>query len=228
MSDWKVGETAPPFHVYCRSITVPAFDDEFDLIGERAARGEDSKTYYVPSTMTYKQWQKSFVDGDKSGLQEVAKDGNVMDMDIQNVTENYLKNATPNQGTIAYEAGYRMGIYRKEMEIASRIHSTLGGDITLLQETVDCNKKTPDFTWNGKAWELKSISSAKAADSALRTAAKQIQKNPGGVILELTSGIDMAGLEKVLADRCRRVGIDEMDILIMAQNVLKKVLRYKK
>lgn len=74
MSEWEVGATAPPFHVWCRTTTVPAFCDEFDLIGERAARGEDSKTYYVPSSMTYKQWQKSFVDGDKSGLKEAKPD----------------------------------------------------------------------------------------------------------------------------------------------------------
>lgn len=74
MNEWEVGVTAPPFHVWCRSTTVPAFDDEFDLIGQRAARGDDGKTYYVPSTMTYKEWQKSFVDGDKSGLKEAAPD----------------------------------------------------------------------------------------------------------------------------------------------------------
>lgn len=74
MSEWEVGATAPPFHVWCRTTTVPAFCDEFDLIGERAARGEDSKTYYVPSSITYKQWQKSFVDGDKSGLKEAKPD----------------------------------------------------------------------------------------------------------------------------------------------------------
>ena len=74
MSEWEVGATAPPFHVWCRTTTVPAFGDEFDLIGERAARGEDGKTYYVPSSMTYKQWQKSFVDGDKSGLKEAKPD----------------------------------------------------------------------------------------------------------------------------------------------------------
>lgn len=77
MSDWKVGETAPPFHVWCRTTTVPAFDDEFDLIGERAARGEDGRTYYVPSTMAYKQWQKSFVDGDKSGLKPITPDDTI-------------------------------------------------------------------------------------------------------------------------------------------------------
>ena len=72
MSQWEVGTTAPPFHVWCRSTTCPYFDDEFDSVGERAARGEDGKTYYVPSNMTYKEWKKSFVDGgDKSDLQPV-------------------------------------------------------------------------------------------------------------------------------------------------------------
>lgn len=61
MSQWEVGVTAPPFHVWCRSTTVPFFDDEFDSVGERAARGEDDKTYYVPGNMTYEQWKKKFV-----------------------------------------------------------------------------------------------------------------------------------------------------------------------
>ena len=61
MSEWKVGETAPPFHVHCRSTTVPYFDDEFDAVGERAAKGADGKTYYVPADMTYEQWSKKFV-----------------------------------------------------------------------------------------------------------------------------------------------------------------------
>lgn len=61
MSRWEVGVTAPPFHPWCRSTTVPFFDDEFDLVGERAARGADGKTYHVPGDMTYEQWKKKFV-----------------------------------------------------------------------------------------------------------------------------------------------------------------------
>lgn len=72
MSQWEVGVTAPPFHVNCRTTTVPYFDDEFDLVGERAARDEDGKTYYVPANMKYEDWRKSFVEGDKSGLQEAS------------------------------------------------------------------------------------------------------------------------------------------------------------
>ena len=74
MSQWEVGTTAPPFHVRCRSTTVPYFDDDFGAVGERAARGADGKTYHVPTNMTYKEWEKSFVEGDKSGLQEIKSD----------------------------------------------------------------------------------------------------------------------------------------------------------
>lgn len=75
MKDYEAGVTAPPFHVWCRSTTVPEFD-EFDKIGERAARDpETGKTYYVSAEMNYQDWKESFVDGgDKSGLQEVKAD----------------------------------------------------------------------------------------------------------------------------------------------------------
>lgn len=72
MSDYKPGVTAPPFHVYCRSTTAPYFKDNFDA-GERAARGADGETYYVPDDVTYSEWKRAFVDGDKSGFAEVQK-----------------------------------------------------------------------------------------------------------------------------------------------------------
>lgn len=76
MKDFEPGITAPPFHVYCRSTTVPYFDDDFSQVGERAARDADTgKTYYVPDNMTYKEWKESFVDGgDKPDLQKAETD----------------------------------------------------------------------------------------------------------------------------------------------------------
>lgn len=70
MSEWKVGVTAPPFHPWCRTTTVPHFDDEFD-VGERAARGADEKTYYVPANMKYADWEKAFVQGNKTEIEPV-------------------------------------------------------------------------------------------------------------------------------------------------------------
>ena len=78
MSEFEPGVTAPPFHVNCRSTTVPYFDDEFSLSSERAARGEDGKTYYVPADIKYKDWQQAFVGGgDKSGF-EIYDDGSAV------------------------------------------------------------------------------------------------------------------------------------------------------
>lgn len=63
MQQFEPGVTAPPFHVYCRTTTVPYFEDDFGQPGERAARDEETgKTYYVPANMTYKEWKEKFVD----------------------------------------------------------------------------------------------------------------------------------------------------------------------
>lgn len=79
MADYQPGVTAPPFHVYCRSTTVPHFDENFGQIGERAARDEETgKTYYIPDDMNYQEWKKTFVDGgDKSGF-DVVDDGSAL------------------------------------------------------------------------------------------------------------------------------------------------------
>lgn len=89
MKDFEPGVTAPPFHVYCRSTTVPHFDENFGDIGERAARDEETgKTYYVPDDMNYQEWKETFVDGgDKSGF-DVLDDGSAL---------HYKKHAEPAQ-----------------------------------------------------------------------------------------------------------------------------------
>lgn len=58
MKDYQVGITAPPFHCRCRTTTAPWFEDEE---GYRAAKGEDGKTYYVPSSMKYNEWYEKYV-----------------------------------------------------------------------------------------------------------------------------------------------------------------------
>lgn len=64
MSERQIGVNAPPFHVNCRTTTVPYFNDEWSKNTERAARNEDGDTYYVPDDMTYEEWKKEFVKDD--------------------------------------------------------------------------------------------------------------------------------------------------------------------
>lgn len=58
MSDYEPGITAPPFHCWCRTTTIPYFEDN---VGERIARSSDGKSYYVPNNMTYREWYEKYV-----------------------------------------------------------------------------------------------------------------------------------------------------------------------
>lgn len=68
LADYAIGVTAPPLHPFCRCTTVPYFKDEFSAGGQRAARNEKDKVYYIPEDMTYGEWKKAFVDGKKENL----------------------------------------------------------------------------------------------------------------------------------------------------------------
>lgn len=171
VSQWEVGVTAPPFHVYCRTTTVPAYGDEFDLIGQRAARGEDGKTYYVPASMTYKEWQKSFVEGDKTGLQEMGSDGKINSMDITNEwtkskgikgtvieKQEYTANGT------TYKVDGKHVILRptaQEREIADMLSKKYGKVVELVPQVMyPQGIQTPDYLIDGERFDLKSFKSS--------------------------------------------------------------------
>jgi SPP1 gp7 family putative phage head morphogenesis protein len=87
MDDFEVGSTAPPFHVWCRSVTVPYFEDN---VGERAARGADGKTYFVPSDMTYEDWKKKFVD-QTSPKGDIIKNKQIIPKTVEDIADNITK-----------------------------------------------------------------------------------------------------------------------------------------
>lgn len=96
MKDYDVGVTAPPFHPYCRTTTVPYFNDEFTIEEERAARDGDGKTYYVSADMKYDDWKKVVDSGGdlkardaKRGNQEKAH-GNKLSMDEKGAVIRYV------------------------------------------------------------------------------------------------------------------------------------------
>ncbi len=88
MEDYQAGVTAPPFHVYCRSTTVPYFEDVYGTIGKRAARdGEKGKTYYIPADMDYQEWKANFSgQGDKSGFVQIPQ---IFDEAIRKANEEF-------------------------------------------------------------------------------------------------------------------------------------------
>lgn len=66
MKDYQPGVTVPPLHPWCRSTTAPYFADMAGL-GERIARDEDGKNYFVPRDMKYHDWEKTFMKDPETG-----------------------------------------------------------------------------------------------------------------------------------------------------------------
>lgn len=63
MSEYKIGVTAPPFHVYCRTTTVPYYGAEYET-GVRAARDAKGEEYeLIDENLTYEDWKDHYVDG---------------------------------------------------------------------------------------------------------------------------------------------------------------------
>ena len=146
----------------------------------------------------------------------------------EDVTGEYREAAAPGAGEITYEDGYRHKGHQAEIDMAGWLHSVFGGDLLLLKEAEKDSVKRPDYMWNRSLWELKSASSINGADKLLQYAIKQIQDNPGGVVLNMLEAVDMEALECQLTRRARRSKSSGFDLMILLKGELTKVLRYKK
>lgn len=145
------------------------------------------------------------------------------------VLEEYQRNAKPGAGTLTYGEGYRISHHAEEIKTAQWLHENLGGDIVLLAEDGGLYEKTPDFLWRGKEWELKTTTTEKSADSALRNALKQILENPGGVILDYGDNeVSIQDIGKIVIRRLERQEKCTADILILNHGKIVRAIRYKK
>lgn len=144
------------------------------------------------------------------------------------VTEEYQRTATPGVGEITYDDGYEIGKHRDEIKTAKWLHQKFGGNIKLLKESDQKNAKTSDSIWKEKLWEFKSTRSINGADKRLEHALKQIEDNPGGVVLNMTDSVTMDSLERQLLSRFNRSKIDGFDLILLETGKLIKIIRYKK
>lgn len=187
MSEYKIGITAPPFHVYCRSVTAPYFNDEWS-IGKRAARDESGKTYYIPSDMTYPEWKKRFVDGEIKKDLKPVNPANTVDRVAKNF--NSVKLEKPlNKGIVSdlkeieidgnkhiVDGKHVVLDYSaKEKEVAELIASNLGKDVLMIPRVAfPQGVKTPDYLIDGVRYDLKEIIS-----NGKNTLYNQINKKKG-------------------------------------------------
>lgn len=146
---------------------------------------------------------------------------------LQSVLPEYLRTASPGVGSITYDTGYDMARHTDEIKTAQWLHDHLGGDIMLLNEANNYKAMTPDYIWNGKLWDLKTASTEKSANSAVRHGLKQIQENPGGIILNYGQNIiSVDSLKEVLRKRLTASATQNVDILVICKDELLTVQRF--
>ena len=210
----------PPWEIYnCRCTLIAAVDGVDTSDGLRRTRDG------LISDMTYAQWEAS-----KHGYRgrQLSPYHMGSEKSAKDVTKKYIDYAKPRMGKVRYENGYHIKGHKTEIEVANQLRDQFGGKFVLLKESQTPGMKMPDMLWKGKQWEIKSISTEKAADSALRKAIKQIHGNQGGVIFDVADGIDKQKLIDVLDARATRSKSFNADIIALHNGSVLFSRRYKK
>ena len=180
-------------------------------------------------------WSKEWKNADEKDIIENRKkvglkeSHNLVLRKGTDVTTEYERQKFPGQGKITYGEGYNELIHEDEINFAQLLHNKLGGDITLLNEANIQGVKTPDYIWNGKYWDLKTTSTAKSANSALRHGLKQIKNNPGGVILNYESNnVNLQEVIDEVENRIRQSKKDtyKVDVMFVFNQEIVKIIRY--
>jgi SPP1 gp7 family putative phage head morphogenesis protein len=211
----------PAWEIYnCRCTMVAAVDgiDTPDAL----RRTRDG---LIPD-MTYAQWEatKQGYSGRQLSPYHMGNEKTVKD-----VTKKYIDSAKPRMGKVRYENGYRIKGHKTEIKVANQLTDQFGGKIVLLKEANTQGTKTPDYLWRGKQWELKSISTAKAADMAIRSGVKQIKEKPGGVVLQCADVVNIDDMVRAVDARALRNMMFDFDVIAIRENgELLFARRYKK
>lgn len=162
MKDYEPGVTAPPFHPWCRSVTVPYFDDDFD-VEERVARDEDGETYYVPADMTYPEWKQAMVDGDMKNVKQKYACEDVKDKWMSKASKEYKVEDLGSYiiDRTEYVVDGHNVVFdpsNDERNIANVLGKTFGGTVQLVSRVLNPQGiKTPDYIFKNEKYDLKTV-----------------------------------------------------------------------
>ncbi len=243
-----------PAHPHCLCYLSPIYEGEVDLNEQQDLREEGGNHWlqkqskdvqrYLLGVQGAKAWEAGRPWQDvlrnyspavmKSRVSVVFKEqtkplenGKTFSRSVKDITDKYTNKNKPSTGKLVYDKDYDVNKNVEEVEIAKWIHENIGGNIKLLTAVNEQNKKTADYLWNGKLWDLKSITTEKSADSSIRKGVKQIVDNLGGIIL-LFNGekLDINLLKDKIIYRIRRSMSSGMEVLVLHDMKIVLALRY--
>ncbi len=124
--------------------------------------------------------------GGKIGKVKSLKNNNLKySVEREDITQRYINNSKPK---ISFK--YSKPKTSTEVVVAQKLFDMFGGELEVLNEVNPEGIPNPDYLWNGELWELKNPKSEKGINSALKKGLKQIQNNPGGVVLDIGKEIN--------------------------------------
>ena len=210
----------PEERINCHCICQPAVDD--DVLGMTLEERQKLQQQAIDEMDD--AWERE-LDARNRARAGIEAYPHYTDMEAE-----YAKTARPGTGKVTQEAGFVPERHGQEMEVADFLHDTYGGDIELRAESRSIGVKSPDYVWRGKNWELKTVTTEKSANSAVRHAVEQISGRPGGIILDYQNNeVSVEGVLDTALSRLKRSGYKEVDLLILTENRTKQhIYRYKK
>lgn len=132
-------------------------------------------------------------------------------------------------GGVFLDTRLKIGRHKAEIAMAHWLYENFGGSIRVINDQKNVAQKNPDYLWNGKYWDLKTISSEKAADYAIRHGIKQIKDNPGGVILDYVgTTLNKLELMNTIDRRVRRSQESDLAIIVVHKKKILFNKKYKK
>ena len=160
MSQYEPGITAPPFHNYCRSTTIPVVDDDYTEGETRAARDNISNKYFtVPADMTYKIWKNKYLD--KKDFEKYNINTNSFLQKKLDYTFNGWEKFIPKKTTIEYTKVIAGNGSNTELRARYRLAEDHGGNAEEWSKCVgkiESEKYIFDVHWyelKGKQYEAK-------------------------------------------------------------------------
>lgn len=151
-----------------------------------------------------------------------------VDNENDDVTTEYLKNASPGVGNFSENPGFEDK--NGERKTGEWLFKTFGGDIELLAEDNPEGESNPDYYWRKKYWDLKSLESTKeqTIEKRIRHGIAQIKKDPGGIIVDFTrSGLDFDSALQIARRYGNKRAKQSIDIIVRKGDMY-KVIRVKK
>lgn len=118
---------------------------------------------------------------------------------VKEITASFSEGKTPEKGNVNYEEAFVN--QNNEKENAEWLLKTFGGNIICLSESNEDNVLNPDYLWNGKYWDLKTIKSSKVSTvkKRIKKGLRQIEKGIGGVLVDVTySNMEIEDIKDVM------------------------------